>query len=106
MHICETYFLIVERFAKIFGGPLPKRVLSIGSPDSGWGVDLNATGIDQAWPPGDPTYATNFDPYTAFITWGGFPAGIVTPGGGVIAAGSAANEDTFKAWLKTAEART
>lgn len=34
-------------------------------------------------------------PFNAFIKYNGWPAGVVDPGGGVIAAGSGANEDTF-----------
>lgn len=35
------------------------------------------------------------DDYQAKVTWCGWPAGIITPNGGVIAAGECANEDTF-----------
>jgi len=31
-------------------------------------------------------------PFTAYVEFNGWPAGLVTPGGGVIAAGEAANE--------------
>ncbi len=34
-------------------------------------------------------------PRSAYIEWSGWPAGTVDPGGGVIAAGSGANEDAF-----------
>jgi hypothetical protein len=34
-------------------------------------------------------------PFHAYVEWCGFPAGIVGPRGGVIAAGEAANEDTL-----------
>lgn len=40
------------------------------------------------------------DPGTAYIEFNGWPAGLVTPWGGVIAAGDAANEDTFIAALR------
>jgi len=41
----------------------------------------------------------NISPFTLAISWGGFPAGILDYNGGVIAAGDAANEDTFIEWL-------
>lgn len=38
-------------------------------------------------------------PYHARLTFNGWPAGIINPYGGIIAAGEAANEDTFIAAL-------
>lgn len=35
------------------------------------------------------------DPFHCYIEFNGWPAGLMTPVGGTIAAGSAANEDTF-----------
>lgn len=40
------------------------------------------------------------DPYSIFVEFNGFPAGIINPAGGVIAAGSLANEDTFIAAIE------
>lgn len=43
------------------------------------------------------------DPFTAYVEWCGWPAGVLLPtGGGWIAAGSAANEDALIAALKKA----
>ena len=92
--VCDLWFCIVERFAAVYGSPLPKRVLRLGSATDGWGVELNATGVDVG---------KTLPAYGAAISWGGFPAGIVDPNGGVIAAGSAANEATFREWLETAK---
>lgn len=41
-------------------------------------------------------------PFSAVLKFNGWPAGIVEPGGGVIAAGEAANEDTFIEALRAA----
>lgn len=41
-------------------------------------------------------------PYSAFVKFNGWPAGVVTPFGGEFVAGEAANEDTFLAALTAA----
>lgn len=89
--ICDVFMEAVERFAQTFGTPLPQRLLEIGDPDKGWGVKLNPT----AEAIGD------VDPFHAVVTWNGFPAGIMDPMGGIIAAGDLANQETFVAWLKS-----
>ena len=40
--------------------------------------------------------------YHAYVMFNGWPAGVISPAGGVIAAGECANEDTFIAALKRA----
>lgn len=40
------------------------------------------------------------DPFHCYIEFNGWPAGIMTPAGGTIAAGAAANEDTFIAAMR------
>jgi len=47
----------------------------------------------------------NVPPFNAMIFWGDLPAGLIDPTGGVIAAGSAANEDAFIAALRAAIAK-
>lgn len=42
------------------------------------------------------------DPFSIYVEFNGWPAGIFNPFGGVIAAGAAANEDTFIAAVKKA----
>ena len=44
-------------------------------------------------------------PYTVYVEWNGFPAGILTYSDGCIAAGAAANEDTLIAALVAAKKR-
>lgn len=89
--ICEAWSIAVERFAAIFGAPLPKRLLEIGDPDRGWGAKLNPTSDE----------IDGVGPCEIYVTWNGWPAGILDPSGGVIAAGEAANEDAFIEWLRS-----
>jgi hypothetical protein len=85
----DIFLAIAERCAREFGAPLPKRLLSIGDEDKGWGVRLN------------PTTETveAVEPFCAVATWNGWPAGIISPAlGGFIAAGEAANAASLVAW--------
>ena len=91
--ICELWFKTVERYAEIYGQPLPQDMLQLGDPNRGWHTVLNTTRQDRP----------NHPAYTIAINWGGLPAGLIGADGGCIAAGSAANEDTFRDWLKTAD---
>ena len=46
----------------------------------------------------DPTACSKgaeVPPYSLYIEWNGWPAGILNAGGGTIAAGTLANEDTY-----------
>ncbi len=43
--------------------------------------------------------------FSAYVTFNGWPAGILDPWGGVIAAGDAANADTFREALQMAAAQ-
>ena len=84
-----TFVLLVERFAAKFGTPLPKKLLEMGDPDHGWHCEINPT---------DETLG-RIPPCTCNVTWNGFPAGIIDPGGGILAAGDAANEESLREWL-------
>lgn len=42
------------------------------------------------------------EPYDCFVEYNGFPAGSFNPGGGILAAGEAANEQTFIAAVRAA----
>lgn len=87
--ICELWLQIIERLADRFGRPIPKRLLELGNCDEGWRVRFNATSkqIDE------------IEPLAICVEWCGWPAGIIDAGGGVIAAGDAANQDTLIEWL-------
>jgi hypothetical protein len=96
MKVCELFMCIAERIGAVHGMPIPKRILTLGNPDKGWFVRLNNTAEKDLF---------DLEPYQAMVEFNGFPAGIIDPNGGVLAAGDAANEDTFREWLKTAGAR-
>lgn len=86
----EIWMEAAYRCGDAYGKPLPKKILELGSPDREWGVRFNAS----------ETPLDGIPPYHMAVTWGGFPAGIIGPDGGILAAGSAANEDTFLEWLR------
>jgi hypothetical protein len=88
-NISETFVLIAEAVGRQYGTPIPKRLLTIGG-KQGWEVQLNPTN--------EPLEGV--DPFTAVVAWNEWPAGVVDPNGGVIAAGAVANLDTFLEWLK------
>lgn len=88
--ISEAFILIAERCAREYGTPLPTtRLLEFGD-DTGWRVQFNATRAE----------VDDIPPYTARLSWCGWPAGFVGPAGGTMAAGSAANEDALCEWLQ------
>ena len=71
--------------------------------DEGWFIALNghkdpmltSGGAGK----GDVVHPIPVEPYTVYVEWNGWPAGILTPFGGTLAAGEAANPETFVAAL-------
>src|SRR4051812_42178304 len=63
--------------------------------DEQWWIAVNAHNVSVECSKG-----FDVQPFSAYIEYNGFPAGEVSPSGGVIAAGDVANEDTFIAALK------
>ena len=63
--------------------------------DEHWTIAINGHG--------EPKKYNNCDipPYTMYVEFNGFPAGIVDPFGGVMATGELANEDALIAILKS-----
>lgn len=99
--ICETYYLACMKFGDRFGRPLPDRVLEIGSDNNGWGMALNPTESGQIMRRGLGSFSkTALGPFCLLILWNGWPAAILDATGGVFAAGSVANEESFLEWLK------
>ena len=45
------------------------------------------------------------DPFDCYIEYNGWPAGSINPGGGIIAAGEGANEDTFIEALQKSDSK-
>ena len=68
--------------------------------------------VDEQWrfalnghnTPHDTDDGVRVPPFSAFVEFNGWPAGIIDPAGGVLAAGDAANESTFIAALQAARA--
>ena len=89
----EVWWRTVEKFGELFGSPLPREVLRIGNPRRGWEAVLDNSDAEIGG-------ASRFE---VVLNWGGFPAGIIGPRDGVIAAGSAANEDSYLEWIDSQE---
>lgn len=89
--ISEVFLRIAERMGREHGVPLPKRLLAIGDANVGWHVVLNPTEVQV----GDVLA------FSATVGWNGFPAGVIDPDGGVLAAGTLANQRTLLAWLES-----
>ena len=65
--------------------------------DDQWFVAMNTSDA-----PIDCSHGPKVKPYHAFVEFNGFPAGSINPYGGIIAAGDAANEDSFIAAMRAA----
>ena len=72
--------------------------------DDGWFVAFNGHG--EPTPTrggkgrGDGGATIMVEPFSVYVEWYGWPAGILTPGGGTMAAGAEANAQTFVAALE------
>lgn len=62
-----------------------------------WWIAVNGHGVPVAC-----SHGGDVPPFSAFVEFNGWPAGILDPMGGVIAAGELANEQTFRAALEAA----
>lgn len=66
--------------------------------------------VDEHWwiavnghaEPAKTSTGVEVPPFAAYIEFNGWPAGVVDPAGGLLAAGELANETTFRAALKAA----
>lgn len=68
--------------------------------DGQWWVAVNGHAV-----PMKCSHGGDVPPYHAFVEFNGWPAGLVSPAGGTMAAGEGANEDTFIAAVKLARVR-
>lgn len=64
--------------------------------DENWEFAVNGHNEPRKW------QDIEIGPFTAYLQWNGFPAGLIGLGGGTMAAGSAANEDALCEALKKA----
>lgn len=67
---------------------------------SGWWVAINGHDV-----PTKNTHGGVVPPFSAWIEWNGWPAGLVGPRGGTLVVGEAANEDSLIAALRAEVAR-
>ncbi len=76
--------------------PLLKQpgAFELGDPDEGWYVAVNGHRHEVE------VRGSKVPPFTAYVQWNGWPAGLLTPMQGTIAAGEAANGETLVAWLQ------
>lgn len=90
---------IAELFAAIVAYGAKKGITRINTmpccwefePTPGWFIAVN--GHAEKRPLIDKDVMV--EPFTAYVEWHGFPAGIITPRGGILAAGSEANEEAL-----------
>lgn len=54
-----------------------------------WRIELNGSNTAIEWK------GRTIPPFSAIVEFNGWPAGLIDPGGGIIAAGEAANEGAF-----------
>ena len=62
-----------------------------------WAIWMNAHTDTRK---GGPTGDIEVPPFHCYVEFNGWPAGLINPRGGVIAAGAAANEDSFIAAIE------
>ena len=62
----------------------------------GWEIWANRGGNPQTRSPNEP----EISPCSVYLEWMGWPAGLIYPYGGIIAAGEGANEDSFIAAIE------
>lgn len=71
-----------------------------------WFIAVNGAENEQAFQrnarDGVPLPEASIPPFSALVYWGDWPAGIIDPYGGCLAAGESANEDTLCAALDAA----
>lgn len=89
--IAQAFLLAAERLGRECGTPLPKQVLEVGDAEHGWHLTMNLT----------PDDVYGLPEWHIAIKWNGWPAGILSPQAGMMAAGEAANEDSLCEWLQS-----
>jgi hypothetical protein len=97
VNVTEAYLLIAELCIALDAAPLSKHAGCWEERiDAHWDIAMN--GHKK---PMQSSYGAEVAPFCAYLRYNGFPAGIASPNGGIIANGSMANEDSFIAAVKT-----
>jgi len=89
--ICTLFIEIVDILSVYYKTPVPQKILILGDFEKGWCVELNPTNEKLK----------EIQPFTALVSWNGFPGGLIDPSGSYMVNGSIANEDTFREWLSS-----
>ena len=109
----QVAFVRVIELAGAVGAPLPLSSLPNcweHQVDADWWIAVNAHNGDRpAYSPQHVGHPMDVPAFSCHIEYRGWPAGVISPLAGVMAAGSGANEDTFiaavEAAIATAKAR-
>jgi hypothetical protein len=98
MTYCEAFGVIAELALKLGAHPMNRhpgcweyRV------DENWVIAVNGHRDERQTKAG-----VRVMPFSCYVEFNGWPAGVIDPTGGIIAAGGLANETTFIAALKVA----
>lgn len=96
--VCEAFDLIAQLCIAMNEHPLTKHAGCWECViDGRWKIAVN--GHDE--PKVSSLNPEGIDPFHCHVEYNGWPAGILNPYGGVIAAGAAANEDAFIKAIRT-----
>ena len=96
---CTLAFALIAELAEALG------VTAIGKLAGCWERDLDAhwfIAVNGHSAPTPCSKGADVPPFTCYVEWNGWPAALVTPAGGEIVAGSAANEDALIEALRDA----
>ena len=95
----EAFALIADLGIKLGAVPLAQKHAAC------WEHDVDAQwhiAVNGHREPKKSRDGMDVPPFTAAVSFNGWPAGLINPREGIIAAGAAANEDAFLAALKKA----
>lgn len=100
--IAEAFILVAELAKADGAAPLNARTdCWVRRLDDNWTIAVNGTDRTLECKP-DGTMGAGIEPFHMAVWWNGWLAGLLHPYGGVIAAGSAANEESFVAAIRAA----
>lgn len=93
----EPLFILIARLAEKDGAAPINNLPGCWERQIGdhWWVAINAHGEPKKCSKG-----ADVEPFHCYVQFNGWPAGVFTPYGGVIAAGAAANEESFAAAIE------
>lgn len=96
---------ITEAFAEIVKLAERRGVARINDLPGCWEPEIGGEwkiALNGHREPAKSSSGAEVPPFSAYIEYNGWPAGVIDPSGGIIAAGECANEDAFIAALRAA----